>query len=63
MSPITLNQIIVTIIVFLGVVALMGLGMLISGKPMRRSCGGVGGDESECMICDPEEKPEDCPYK
>ena len=53
-----MNQFWVTLVVFLAIVGIMGLGMLISGRPFRRSCGGVGGDKSECGICDGGAKPE-----
>ena len=53
-----MNQLVVTLIAFFAIVGLMFLGMFISGRPFRRSCGGVGGDSSECGLCDGGKKPE-----
>lgn len=56
------QQFLVTAGLLLVLVLLMSIGMIIKGRPMRRSCGGIaGGDSSECAICDGGEKPENCP--
>lgn len=56
------QQIIATSVILLVLVFMMSIGMIIKGRPMRRSCGGIaGGDKSECLVCDGGEDPENCP--
>lgn len=43
-------------------VLIMSVGMIFKGRPMRKSCGGIlGGDTSDCAICDGGSEPENCP--
>ena len=45
---------IVTIVAFAGLMAMMSVGVLIGGRRLRGSCGGVGGED---CICDETGKP------
>jgi|SaaInlStandDraft_1057018.scaffolds.fasta_scaffold05318_7 hypothetical protein len=43
-------------------VLIMSVGMIFAGRPLQKSCGGImGGDKSECAICDGGENPDNCP--
>jgi hypothetical protein len=43
-------------------VTLMSVGMIFKGRPLKKNCGGiVGGDKSDCGVCDGGEEPEKCP--
>lgn len=56
------QQIIATAAMLLFLVFIMSIGMIVKGRPMRRSCGGLGGaDKSDCLICDGGDEPENCP--
>jgi len=55
-------QIALTASTLLFLVLIMSVGMIFAGRPMRKSCGGlIGGDQSECNICDGGDNPENCP--
>lgn len=56
------QQIIATALMLLVLVFIMSIGMIVKGRPMRKSCGGIAGsDKSECLVCDGGEEPESCP--
>ncbi|MBF0196394.1 MAG: DUF539 domain-containing protein [Planctomycetes bacterium] len=57
-----MTQIIITFVALFILIAFMSLGVFLTGKPMRRSCGaGSGGDKNECLLCDRGKKSENCP--
>ena len=45
--------IIVSIVFFLGIAAVMGIGVMLGGSPLKGSCGGKGGPD---CICDEYER-------
>lgn len=44
--------VVLTLIVFLGVVLVMSVGVLFKRKPIQGSCGGISNFMGSCDICD-----------
>lgn len=55
-----MTQVLITASLLLILMALMSVGMVFKGRPLRRSCGGIGGDDKECPVCDGGTRPEEC---
>jgi hypothetical protein len=55
-----MTQLIITNSIFLGLVAIMSISVIFKGRALKKSCGSLASDESECLICDNGREPEKC---
>ncbi|MDH5675943.1 MAG: hypothetical protein OEZ06_27715 [Myxococcales bacterium] len=47
-----MQTLLATVVIFLAVVAAMATGVVLSGRRLRGSCGGVPGDDCSCSAAD-----------
>ena len=48
-----MNMLLITFCVFLGLIAMMAVGVIFANKPIKGSCGGLStlGLKDDCVIC------------
>jgi hypothetical protein len=55
-----MKQILITNAVFLGLVLIMSISVIFKGRALRKSCGSIISDSSDCLVCDKGKEPEKC---
>ncbi len=55
-----MKQILITNAIFLVLVLIMSISVIFKGRALKKSCGSIASDSSDCLVCDKGEAPDKC---